>query len=145
MRNRICLALAMLFALAGAPRPVQAQSRTSSVLERKVTVSFREVPLESVLQTLRRQYGVRISYSNTALNLRQPVTLSVQNQPLRTVLTAVLADKNIGYELVGDQVVLHPRRPARPAPAGTPAGKAPAPVKAPAPKPTPARPAPAAG
>lgn len=121
MRNRICLALALLGALARTP--AYSQPRPGSVLERKVTVSFRQVPLETVLQTLRTRYGVRISYSNTALNLRQPVTLSVQNQPLRTVLNTVLADKNIGYDLVGDQVVLHSRRPA---PTGSKATTAPA-------------------
>ncbi|MCC3155636.1 secretin and TonB N-terminal domain-containing protein [Hymenobacter sp. 15J16-1T3B] len=109
MRNRICLAAAVLCALAGAP--AAAQVRTGSVLDRRVTVTFNQAPLESVLRTLRRQYGVRISYSNTALNLRQPVTLNAQNQPLRTVLSEVLEGKNIGYELVGDQLVLHPAPP----------------------------------
>ncbi|UOG75499.1 DUF4974 domain-containing protein [Hymenobacter tibetensis] len=108
MQKRICLGVALLFALAS--QPISAQVRPGSVLERKVTVTFQQAPLESVLHTLRRQYGVRISYSNTALNLQQPVTLHVQNQPLRSVLNTLLADKNIGYELVGDQVVLHPAR-----------------------------------
>ncbi|GAB3828480.1 DUF4974 domain-containing protein [Hymenobacter jeollabukensis] len=118
MRNRICLAAAVLCALAGAP--AAAQVRTGSVLDRRVTVTFNQAPLESVLRTLRRQYGVRISYSNTALNLRQPVTLSAQNQPLRTVLSEVLEGKNIGYELVGDQLVLHPAPPKAPAPKAAP-------------------------
>ncbi|GAB2463012.1 hypothetical protein GCM10011375_14940 [Hymenobacter qilianensis] len=112
MRNRICLALALFFALGGLP--TQAQNSSASVLERKVTVTFNQAPLESVLRTLRRQYGVRISYSNTALDLSQPVTLSVQNQSLRFVLNIVLAGKNIGYELVGDQVVLHSITPSKP-------------------------------
>lgn len=112
MRNRICLAAAVLCALAGAP--AAAQVRTGSVLDRRVTVTFSQAPLESVLRTLKRQYGIRISYSNTALNLRQPVTLTAQNQPLRTVLSEVLDGKNIGYELVGDQLVLHPAPPKAP-------------------------------
>lgn len=110
MRTRICLALALLFALGGLP--TQAQNSSASVLERKVTVTFNQAPLESV----RRQYGVRISYSNTTLDLSQPVTLSVQNQSLRSVLNTVLAGKNIGYELVGDQVVLHSITPSKPGP-----------------------------
>lgn len=114
MRNRICLAAAVLCALAGAP--AAAQVRTGSVLDRRVTVTFNQAPLESVLRTLKRQYGIRISYSNTALNLRQPVTLTAQNQPLRTVLSEVLEGKNIGYELVGDQLVLHPAPPKAPTP-----------------------------
>jgi type II secretory pathway component GspD/PulD (secretin) len=93
MRNRICLALVWLCTLAGAFQPAHSQARAGSLLERKVTVTFSQAPLESVLRTLRRQYGVRISYSNTVLDLRQPVTLSVQNQPLRTVLNTVLANK----------------------------------------------------
>ncbi|KUG06331.1 hypothetical protein ASU33_02955 [Solirubrum puertoriconensis] len=113
----------MLCALAA--EPVVAQVRSGSVLERKVTVTFNDAPLESVLRTLRRQYGVRISYSNTALNLKQPVTVSANNQPLRAVLSEVLRDKNIGYELVGDQVVLHP---AVPKSAATKPASAPAPA-----------------
>ncbi|KAA9331592.1 DUF4974 domain-containing protein [Hymenobacter busanensis] len=109
MRNRICLAAAVLCALAGPP--ATAQVRTGSVMERKVSVTFNQAPLESVLRTLHKQYGVRISYSNTALNLRQPITLDAQNKPLRAVLDELLRDKNIGYELVGDQVVLHPAPP----------------------------------
>lgn len=122
MRNRICLAAAVLCALAGAP--AAAQVRTGSVLDRRVTVTFNQAPLESVLRTLKRQYGIRISYSNTALNLRQPVTLTAQNQPLRTVLSEVLDGKNIGYELVGDQLVLHPAPPKAPAPKPAPAASA---------------------
>lgn len=120
MRNRICLAVLVLFALAGSP--IEAQMRPGSLLDRKVSVTFHQAPLESVLRTLRRQYGIRISYSNTALNLRQPITLDMRNQPLRTVLNTLLADKNIGYELVDDQVVLHPARPSKPraAPAAAP-------------------------
>ncbi|MDF7814736.1 secretin and TonB N-terminal domain-containing protein [Hymenobacter sp. YC55] len=126
MLNRICLAVALFFSLAG--QPALSQGRPGSVLDRKVTVVFNQAPLESVLRTLRRQYGLRISYSNTALNLQQPVTLNVQNQSLRAVLNTVLADKNIGYELVGDQVVLHPARKEKPQSAPNPgtssAGKA---------------------
>ncbi|RTQ53469.1 DUF4974 domain-containing protein [Hymenobacter gummosus] len=157
MRNRICLAAAVLCALAG--EPAAAQGRTSSVLDCRVTVVFNQAPLESVLRTLKRQYGIRISYSNTALNLRQPVTLNAQNQPLRQVLGEVLEGKNIGYELVGDQLVLHPAPPkaapaAKPAPAAAPAAttttvskavidKAPdaAPAAAATPAPRPAAPA----
>ncbi|WP_303309585.1 FecR domain-containing protein [Hymenobacter sp. BT730] len=112
MRNCICLAIALLFVLASFPGT--AQVKPSAVLERNVSVNFQQVPLESALRTLRRQYGIRISYSNTALNLQQPVTLRAQNQPLRTVLNTLLADKNIGYELVGDQVVLHPAQAPKP-------------------------------
>ncbi|UOQ68714.1 DUF4974 domain-containing protein [Hymenobacter volaticus] len=122
MLNRICLVVALFFWLAD--QPALTQGRPGSVLDRKVTVVFNRAPLESVLRTLRRQYGVRISYSNTALNLQQPVTLNVQNQSLRTVLNTVLADKNIGYELVGDQVVLHPVRKEKPQPTPTPTSSA---------------------
>ncbi|HEX8660108.1 MAG TPA: FecR domain-containing protein [Hymenobacter sp.] len=147
MRNRICLALVWLCTLVGAPRIAHPQAHAGSLLERKVTVTFSQAPLESVLRTLRRQYGVRISYSNTVLDLRQPVTLSVQNQPLRMVLNTLLANKNIGYELVGDQVVLHAVRPPKPKP--TPSkgamsnavGKSSEGSKASAAKPAPTKPA----
>ncbi|RPD47848.1 DUF4974 domain-containing protein [Hymenobacter sediminis] len=132
MRNRVCLALGVLCTLAGTPS--LAQVRTGSVMERKVTVTFNQAPLESVLHTLRRQYGLRISYSNTALNLRQPVTLNVQNQPLRSVLDQLLRDKNIGYELVGDQIVLHSAA-TKPRPAAKPTDATPAPASKPTPGP----------
>ncbi|GGF01411.1 hypothetical protein GCM10011383_10340 [Hymenobacter cavernae] len=108
------------------------------MLERNVSVDFQKVPLESALRTLRQRYGVNLSYSNTALDLRQPVTLRLQNQPLRTVLDNLLRDTNVGYQLVGNQVVLHPA-PTKPttitaSAAGTTASTA-APTRTAEPKP----------
>ncbi|OUJ76058.1 DUF4974 domain-containing protein [Hymenobacter crusticola] len=126
-QNRVCLVLAAL--LLSIQQPLVAQTKPSPVLERNVSVDFQKVPLESALRTLRQRYGVNLSYSNTALNLRQPVTLRLQNQPLRTVLDNLLRDTNVGYQLVGNQVVLHPA-PTKPttitaSAAGTTASTAP--------------------
>ncbi|WP_324674431.1 DUF4974 domain-containing protein [Hymenobacter sp. GOD-10R] len=105
-QNRVCLILAAL--CLSIQQPLVAQPKPSPVLERNVSVNFQKVPLESALRTLRQRYGVNLSYSNTALDLRQSVTLRLQNQPLRTVLNNLLRDTNVSYQLVGNQVVLHP-------------------------------------
>ena len=118
MLTRISLAAALAALLAVSPAEAQLRG-AANVMDRRVSLTLRQAPLESVLRTLRQQYGVRISYSKTTLDLSQPVTLNVQNQPLRAVLEELLRDKNIGYELIGDQVVLHtsPPAPKTPAPA----------------------------
>jgi hypothetical protein len=74
-------------------------------LERKITVRYEEAPLEIVLADLRKKYKLNFSYANQLIPLNQKVTLSARNQPLKVVLDA-FGGIDVGYRVVGDQIVL---------------------------------------
>jgi len=135
VQNRVGLVMAAL--CLSINQPSSAQVGTRPGLAQTVSVNFQKVPLGSALNTLRQRYGVNLSYSNTALDLRQSVTLRLQNQPLRVVLDNLLRDTNISYRMVGAQVVLHPTSTK---PSAVTASAAPASAPAPA-RTTEARPA----
>ncbi|HEX8531983.1 MAG TPA: hypothetical protein VF646_18240, partial [Cytophagales bacterium] len=108
--KKILIVLMIALGLSGA---ALAQSPN---LERKVTVRYEEAPLEIVLADLRKKYKLNFSYANQLIPLGQKVTLTARNQPLKVVLDG-LGVLDVGYRVVGDQIVLtyQPRPKAEPA------------------------------
>jgi len=86
-------------------------------LERKITVRYEEAPLEIVLADLRKKYRLNFSYANQLIPLGQKVTLSARDQPLKAVLDG-LGSIDVGYRVVGDQIVLTYQPRLRTEPAG---------------------------
>ncbi len=92
--------LALLFGLSY----VQLYSQTP--LDEPVSLHAEELPLEQALYNLIENSSVRLSFSNSILPKDKIITIDVVNQPLRKVLELLLADTDIGYQVVGSQVAL---------------------------------------
>ncbi len=75
-------------------------------LEQLVSLEYDKVPLGEVLQDISNRYEVYFSYSADFIPINQPVSISVQNYPLRVVLDELFEASPIVYRFIAGQVVL---------------------------------------
>ncbi|HVW61925.1 MAG TPA: TonB-dependent receptor [Puia sp.] len=79
-----------------------------------VSVSGRHIPVSQVLRSIRKQTGLNFFYSNQLLNDKEKINLNFHNARLNEVLDYLFKDRNIGYELRGNRVLLNEKQtPAR--------------------------------
>ncbi len=103
------LLLAAFFATASFATDGQAQE----VLQRKITVQAADKNVSAVLVRIERAAQVKFSYSPNLIGAGRRVSLSALNQPLSDVLSRLLNPLNLGYQVVGNQIILT-RNPATP-------------------------------
>ncbi|MDW8223072.1 MAG: hypothetical protein RMJ82_09005 [Gemmatales bacterium] len=84
-------------------RPESPEDRELSLrLQQSVSIDFRDKPLTEVLDHLRSLYGVNIVADEPALqaagiSLNQPVTIRLDNRPLRTCLNLILHNARLTW------------------------------------------------
>ncbi|MCL6261459.1 carboxypeptidase-like regulatory domain-containing protein [Aquiflexum sp. TKW24L] len=78
------------------------------VLEKKVSISAKNEPLETFLRRLSQETGTVFSYSSSAINVDSNVTADFSNKPLREVLETVLEGK-VDIKQKGVYVILTPK------------------------------------
>ncbi|MES2731313.1 MAG: DUF4974 domain-containing protein [Bacteroidota bacterium] len=76
------------------------------VLDRKVSLSYKDMPLEHVLKGLGKTYGINFSYVNNLIPLQKKVSVRMKGETLRYALNELFKDVEVSYELVGNQIVL---------------------------------------
>ncbi len=96
------LALLVCF-IAFSPPPNQAQT---SVLEKKYSFSFQNLPLESVIDTLRKNADCGFSYNADIIVNTQNISFVFKNKPLSTILDSILLLNNLLYKQVGNNIVI---------------------------------------
>ncbi len=82
------------------------------LLQTPVNLEVKEFSVHQVLKQLKKDYRISFAYSRDKLSLKNPVTCSLSNQPLSTVLDVVFKDAQIAYKVIGEQIIL--RRENRP-------------------------------
>ena len=85
---------------------------SQSVLDKQLTVDFRQQRLDKALETLSRMGDFYFSYSSTLLRRDSLVTLSAQNKTVRQILD-LLFQGNIEYKENGNYIILR-RAPPKP-------------------------------
>jgi len=113
-------------------REVQKNSRIHWLLQDKVSLQFTATPLEDVVESLERQYGISIGFDRRALaaagiQADMPCTLDVKDVPLASALRKLLGDVGLSYVVDDESIVI--TAPKKDAPADAPADP-PAPPKA---------------
>jgi hypothetical protein len=82
-------------------------AQSPSQLEQKVTLAQRSIRLDSLLQTVTRQTGIKFSYNsrrlNTAYRLRLPATI----QTVKQVLEELKKSTGVLYTLIENHVILN--------------------------------------
>ncbi|WP_164851302.1 TonB-dependent receptor [Larkinella soli] len=101
---RISLAHFLLLLLTGFSyaRPVRAQE----VLSKKITLSYRNTPIERVLESLEKAADVRFLYSPELIGSDRTVSLEVSREKFSVVLEQLLKPLRLQYEVSGRTVVL---------------------------------------
>ncbi|RQP19361.1 MAG: SusC/RagA family TonB-linked outer membrane protein [Parapedobacter sp.] len=75
----------------------------------QITLSEQNAPLEKVLKKIERKSGYHFFYKNEMLDKGSRVSISVTNASLNDVLTLVLKDQPLGYQIVENTVVITER------------------------------------
>jgi hypothetical protein len=76
------------------------------VLEKRVSLQYKEVSLERAITDIQKRYGIRFSYVNNLIPLQTKVSIDIKDQTLRAALDELLKNVEVNYYLVGDQIVL---------------------------------------
>lgn len=78
------------------------------VLERKISISAQDEPLEVFLKRLSQVSGTVFSYSSSAIDVRKNVTAGFSNRPLREVLEVVFEGK-VDIKQKGIYIIITPK------------------------------------
>jgi hypothetical protein len=82
------------------------QEKNIPILERDVTVSAANEPLENVLNEMSLQGNFVFSYSPEAINHRRNVNVNIRNKSVRYTLNQLFKDENIEFKQKGKYVIL---------------------------------------
>lgn len=74
--------------------------------QQKMTISGSNIPLQKVFQTIKKQTGFTVFYSNELINDQEEVSLNFRNESVETVLDYVLRNKDIAYEIRTNRVIV---------------------------------------
>jgi hypothetical protein len=75
------------------------------LLNRIVSITVTDMPLNSVLQKLGKETGIRFSYDPDLISSKHRVTIKAVNQPLDQVLNQIF-DAGFAYREIGNQLVI---------------------------------------
>src|SRR5436190_1746880 len=89
---------------------VDAQANQPS-LDLPVNITGKNIPLEQVLKTIKKQTGFTFFYSNQLLDDKEKISLNFQHARLEDVLTFLFKDRNIRYEVRGTRLLLNEKQP----------------------------------
>lgn len=76
------------------------------LLNRPISVTIENQRIEQAIKQIAKQASVRFIYSPQVIRSERKVNLSVQNQPLSSVLNSLLTPLQLSYEVVGSQIIL---------------------------------------
>jgi len=76
------------------------------VLDKTVSVNYRDSKIKDVLLGLESKYGVKFYYANNMVPLQNRVSVNLKNQPLRVVLETVFQNTDISYVMADEKIVL---------------------------------------
>jgi hypothetical protein len=88
--------------------PLESVAQEIPVLEKKVSISAQNEPLEVFLKRLSQVSGTVFSYSSSAIDVRKNVTIDFTNRPLREVLEVVFEGK-VDIKQKGIYIILTPK------------------------------------
>jgi hypothetical protein len=74
--------------------------------EKLVTYTSYNKPLKQVLKDLSDISGVNLVYSDSRIPSTKSVTVKAEKEKLSSILSVILDDFNLGYQIVGNQIVI---------------------------------------
>lgn len=89
------------------------QENKTPLLEREITVSAVNQPLDRVLTDISFQGDFVFSYSPDAINHKRNVTIAIRNKSVRYTLNYIFKDDDIDYKVKGKYIILKKRGKAK--------------------------------
>ena len=81
-------------------------SKGQVVLEQRLDISVHSVSLSTILKQLEEEAGVKFVYRRSLVNAETQITFDAKQETLKEILTRLLTQRNIFFELVNDRIVL---------------------------------------
>lgn len=78
-----------------------------SILDKKISVSFTDVPVGTALRKIQTQAGVKFSYNPDLIPSSKRTSLKCVNQPLGEVLKQLVNDPGLSFREIGNQIVVY--------------------------------------
>lgn len=78
----------------------------SLAFAQRVSLSFNQVPMQTVFSSIRQQTGMTVSYSRPSVNPDQIVSIEAENEELTDVLNRLFKDLSIAYKIEGKTILL---------------------------------------
>lgn len=72
----------------------------------RVDVKLNNISLREFFSYIEKNYPYTFMYDNTEINDKERISVNERNQPITNVLSSVLKDKGINYEIQGYQIIL---------------------------------------
>ena len=81
-------------------------SDAQELLQKRITLSFKDSHLKQVLRSIENQAGVVFSYQQGVFSANEKVDADFKNEPLQTVLSEVLTPRNIRFQVVREKQII---------------------------------------
>lgn len=78
----------------------------TDVLNQRVSLHYKEIGIEHILQHIQQQYGINFSYLNNEIPNDLKLSINIDDKPLYVALDEILKDTNLTYQVVSGQIVL---------------------------------------
>src|SRR5690606_14806764 len=104
--NKIMKNLKTLFFILAVLCSFNSARGQSGILEKKISVDYKDVRLKQVIDDLSKKYHLRFSYANEQVPLNKKVTLKAVDQPVRAVVEQLLKPLGLTYVVTGNQLVI---------------------------------------
>lgn len=85
--------------------PAALSPRLERAFARKVTLQFKDAPLNNVLDVIHKIAGINFSY-DTEMRPDQKISLLIKDTPVSEALNVILATHRLGYKPVGETTLL---------------------------------------
>ena len=117
----------LLFALTGFTPAHRATDQEN--LDRKISFSLEKEKIKTILRTIEKAADVRFTYSPQLIPTDQRISFTAKDESLETVLTRLLRPLDVGYKIMGRNIVLNRRSLTQPITTDTPPDNATASLK----------------
>ena len=99
LHRSLCRLPALLLLLLLAAGPLGAQN---------ITINVQQASIKTILKEIQSQATYRFVYNDALVEMETITSLTVENEPLESVLKKLFEDKNILYEVKENQIILFP-------------------------------------
>lgn len=82
-----------------------------SPLEKRIDFSIHRLPIKNALRQLSLESRINIAYSSDFFNKKKRVSVNAKNETVENILSTILEDSNVKYEVIDQQIVVTSRKP----------------------------------
>lgn len=84
--------------------------QAQSILEQKITVSYKSLFLTEVIKDLKKTHKLNFSYANESIKQEKRITLHFKSTSLKTVLEEICKQADLNFIVIENQIILKPNK-----------------------------------